>query len=73
MNKTGLIFQLETQIYDVTCQLDLATKEGQKNSLSTEMSNQKLKLEPAISLLFNLEAARQGRSVLFSDEQKLLF
>ncbi len=27
----------------------------------------------AVSLLFNLEAARQGRSVLFSDEQKLLF
>ncbi len=27
----------------------------------------------AVSLLLNLEAARQGRSVLFSDEQKLLF
>jgi hypothetical protein len=27
----------------------------------------------AISLLLNLEAARRGRSVLFSDEQKLLF
>jgi hypothetical protein len=27
----------------------------------------------ALSLLFNLEAARQGRSVLFSTEQKLLF
>jgi hypothetical protein len=27
----------------------------------------------AVSLLFNLEAARQGRSMLFSDEQKLLF
>jgi hypothetical protein len=27
----------------------------------------------AVSLLFNLEAARQGGSVLFSDEQKLLF
>ncbi len=26
-----------------------------------------------LSLLLNLEAARQGRSVLFSDEQKLLF
>jgi hypothetical protein len=27
----------------------------------------------AVSLLFNLGAAQQGRSVLFSDEQKLLF
>jgi hypothetical protein len=27
----------------------------------------------AVSLLLNLEAARQGMSVLFSDEQKLLF
>ncbi len=29
--------------------------------------------ECAVSFLLNLEAARQGRSVLFSDEQKLLF
>ncbi len=28
VNKTGLILQLETQIRYVTCQLDLATKEG---------------------------------------------
>ncbi len=27
----------------------------------------------ALSLLLNLEAAQQGRSMLFSDEQKLLF
>jgi hypothetical protein len=59
MNKTGLILQLETQIHDVTCQLVLATKEGQprklqiqstpeklKNRLSTKISNQKFKLEP---------------------------
>jgi hypothetical protein len=59
MNKNGLIIQLETQAHDVTCQLDLATKEGQphklqiqftleklRNRLSTEMSNQKFKLEP---------------------------
>jgi hypothetical protein len=57
VNKNGLILQLETQIHDVACQLDLAiTKEGQphklqiqeklKNRLSTEMSNQKFKLEP---------------------------
>jgi hypothetical protein len=58
MNKTGLILKLETQKHDATFQLDLATKEGQprklqiqstleklKNRLSTEMSNQKLKLE----------------------------
>jgi hypothetical protein len=59
MNKTGLILQLETQIHNVTCQLGLATKEGQphkfqiqstleklKIRLSTKMSNQKFKLEP---------------------------
>jgi hypothetical protein len=28
---------------------------------------------PAVSLLLNLKAARRGRSVLFSDEQRLLF
>ncbi len=28
VNKTGLMLQLETQIHDVTCQLDLATKKG---------------------------------------------
>jgi hypothetical protein len=27
----------------------------------------------AVSLLFNLEAAQRGRSMLFTDEQKLLF
>jgi hypothetical protein len=59
VNKTGLILQLETQIHDVTCQLDLATKEGQphklqiqptheklRNRLSAKMSNQEFKLEP---------------------------
>jgi hypothetical protein len=29
--------------------------------------------KPAVSLLLNLEAAQQGRSMLFSDEQKLPF
>ncbi len=59
INITGQTLQLETQIHDVTCQLDLATKEGQpcklhiqstleklRNRLSTETSNQKFKLEP---------------------------
>ncbi len=32
-----------------------------------------LLIDSALSLLINLEAAGQGRSVLFSDEQKLLF
>jgi hypothetical protein len=32
-----------------------------------------LSIDSAVSLLLNLEAARQGRSVLFSDEQKSLF
>jgi hypothetical protein len=30
-------------------------------------------IDSAISHLLNLEAAQQGRSMLFSDEQKLLF
>ena len=29
VNKTGLMLQLETQIHDVTSQLDLATKKNQ--------------------------------------------
>jgi hypothetical protein len=29
--------------------------------------------EIAVSLLLNLDAAQQGRSMLFSDKQKLLF
>jgi hypothetical protein len=32
-----------------------------------------LLIDSAVSFLLNLEAAQQGRSVLFSDEQKLLF
>jgi hypothetical protein len=32
-----------------------------------------LSIDSAVSLLLNLEAAQQGRSMLFSDEQKLLF
>jgi hypothetical protein len=32
-----------------------------------------LLMDSAISLLLNLEAAQQGRSMLFSNEQKLLF
>ncbi len=57
MNKTGLKVQLETQIHDVTSQLDLATRKNQphkhlqsnleqlRNKLSTKMSNWKFKLE----------------------------
>jgi hypothetical protein len=30
-------------------------------------------IDSAVSLLLNLKAARQGRSMLFSDEQKLPF
>jgi hypothetical protein len=30
-------------------------------------------IDSAVSLLLNLEAAQQRRSMLFSDEQKLLF
>jgi hypothetical protein len=31
-----------------------------------------LSIDSAVSLVLNLEVAQQGRSVLFSDEQKLL-
>ncbi len=61
VNKTGLILQLDTQIHDVTCQLDLATNKGQpcklqiqstleklRNRLSKEMSNQIFNLEPEL-------------------------
>jgi hypothetical protein len=57
VNKTGLMLQLDTQIHDVTCQVDLATKEGQphklqiqstlekpRNRLSSEMSSKQFKL-----------------------------
>jgi hypothetical protein len=58
VNKTGLMLQLETQIHDVTSQLDLATKKNQlhkhlqsnleqlRNRLLNEMRSQKFKLEP---------------------------
>jgi hypothetical protein len=58
VTKTGLLLQLETQIHDVTSQLDLATKENQphthlqssleqlRNRMTIKMSNQKFKLEP---------------------------
>ncbi len=36
-------------------------------------SSVELSVDSALSLLITLEAAQQGRSVLFSDEQKLLF
>jgi hypothetical protein len=43
------------------------------------LANRLLNVEPlpfgsiAVSLLINLETAQQGRSVLLSDEQRLLF
>ncbi len=58
VNKTGLIIQLETQIHDVTSQLDLAETKTQpqehlksnleelKNKLSNEMRSRKFKLKP---------------------------
>ncbi len=33
VNKTGLMLQLDTQIHNFTCQLDLATKECQQHKL----------------------------------------
>jgi hypothetical protein len=41
--------------------------------LEARVTPVELLIDSAVSLLLNLEAARQGRSVLFSDEQKLLF
>jgi len=58
VNKTGLMLQLETQIHDVTSQLDLATKKNQlhkhlqsnleqlRNRLLNEMRSRRFKLEP---------------------------
>jgi hypothetical protein len=58
VNKTGLMLQLETQIHDVTSQLDLATKKNQlhkhlqsnleqlRNRLSNELRSRRFKLEP---------------------------
>ncbi len=58
VNKTGLILQLETQIHDVTSQLDSAEKKTQpqehlklnleelKNKLLNKMRSRKFKLKP---------------------------
>ena len=58
VNKTGLILQLETQIHDVTSQLNSAQKKDQtnehlqlhleelKNKVSNEMRSRKFKLKP---------------------------
>jgi hypothetical protein len=58
VNKTGLMLQLETQIHDVTSQLDVATKKNQLhkhlqsnleqlwNRLSNKMRSRRFKLEP---------------------------
>jgi hypothetical protein len=46
--------------------------EKKLSATPTKCSPNKMPKKPAISLLLNLEAAQQGRSVLFSDEQRLL-
>ncbi len=43
VNKTGLMIQLETQIHDVTCQLDLAKKEDQPRKLQIQSTLEKLR------------------------------
>jgi hypothetical protein len=43
VNKTRLMLQLETQIHDVTSQLDLATKEGQPRKLQIQSTLEKLR------------------------------
>ncbi len=35
VNKTGLMLQLDTHVHDFTCQLDLATREGQPHKLQS--------------------------------------
>jgi hypothetical protein len=40
-------------------------------NLEARVTPVELLIDSAVSLLLNLEAAQQGRSVLFSDEQKL--
>ncbi len=41
--------------------------------LEARVTPVELSIDSAISLLINLETAQQGRSVLLSDEQRLLF
>jgi hypothetical protein len=50
----------------INLQLIMSHKKGRNEHERTQQDN-------AISLLLNLEAAQQGRSMLFSDKQKLLF
>jgi hypothetical protein len=47
--------------------------EMQSFPLEARVTPVELLIDSAVSLLLNLEAAHQGRSILFSDEQKLLF
>jgi hypothetical protein len=56
-----------------TVLLDLENQRCRVSPRRQESPSVELSMDSAISLLLNLEAARQGRSVLFSDEQKLLF
>ncbi len=43
VNITGPILQLETQIHDVTCQLDLATKDSQPHKVQIQSTLEKLR------------------------------
>ncbi len=52
--------------------LDLEILERQSFPEEARVTPVELLVDSAISLLINLETAQQGRSVLLSDEQKLL-
>jgi hypothetical protein len=56
-----------------TALLDLVNQRCRVSPRRQGSPSVELSIDSVISLLLNLEAAQQGRSVLFSDEQKLLF
>jgi hypothetical protein len=56
-----------------TALLDLVNRRCRVSPRRQGLPSVELSIDSAVSLLLNLEAARQGRSVLFSGEQKLLF
>jgi hypothetical protein len=49
------------------------TFDGQQRQRSSLTVTAMARADAVVSDLLNLEAARQGRSMLFSDEQQLLF
>jgi hypothetical protein len=59
--------------FEETALLDLENQRYRVSSRRQGSPSVELSIDSAVSLLLNLRAAQQGRSMLFSDEQKLLF